>query len=326
MKIQSGGRDYSLCFMTPTWGADLGHFRWLRRSLEKAGLADVPHVVVAQTEDRHLFQPLARNGVQLRSTADVLPAEVERGRVYEMNQANRGRFVTRLRCSLNKRFNWCPSVRYSGWQVQQITKLQVAAEGGYDVTVVLDSDLLVTRPFDLRLFVPDGRTIVFESIGLTPQNKAWKWHESASRLLKQPVTRDRPANGYWAPPFVFDRVTVRALQQWLETEYRRPWHEVLLAQRLARWSEGATYTMFARAHGDPSRLAFSGNPHLRGLYSPEHRLNPEKSLSEAMSDPQVFFMFIQSDQREQRRWPVELYDAMLSRYFGALNGAPAAGR
>lgn len=321
MKIQSGGRDFSLCFLTPTWGADLGHFRWLRRSLEKAGLADVPHVVVAQTEDRHLFQPLARNGVQLRATADVLPPAVECARVQEMKQAQRGRLLTKFRGSLNKRFNWCPSVRYSGWQVQQLTKLQVAAEGDYDVTVVLDSDLLITRPFDLRLFVPDGRVTVFEKLGLTPQHGAWKWHESASRLLKQPLAPDSLANGYWAPPFVFDRVTVRALQQWLQTEYRLPWYEVLLAQPLVRWSEGCTYTMFARAYGDSSRLAFRGNPHLRGLYSKEHRLDPEKILHEALSDPEVFFMFIQSDRREQRRWPADRYAAILSRYFGALNGA-----
>lgn len=315
MKIRSGGRDFSFCFMTPTWGPDLGHFRWLRRSLEKAGFADVPHVVVVQTEDRHLFQPLAKDGVQLRSTADVLPAEVERGRVREAGWARRGRFVTKMRGSLHKRLNWFPSVCYSGWQVQQITKLQFAAEGGYDVSVVLDSDLLIARPFDLQLFVPDGRTAVFESISLTPDNKAWKWHETASRLLKQPVTPDRPANGYWAPPFVFDRITVQGLQRWLEAEYRRPWHDVLLDQPLARWSEGCTYTMFARAYGDAGRLSFAANPYLRGLYSVEHRLNPEQTLGEALSDPQVYFMIIQSDRREQQRWSVELYEPLLTRSF-----------
>ncbi len=322
MKIQSGGRDFRLCFMTPTWGPDLGHFRWLRRSLEHAGLADVPHLVVVQTEDLELFRPLAKGGVKLMTTAEVLPADMERGRALAMSRAKRyGRRVTKFCTSLNKRFGWCEWVRLSGWHVQQITKLQLAAESGYDVTVVLDSDLLITRPCVFRLFASDGRVTVFEAFGITPKSPglAWKWHEAASRLLKQPIAPDRPANGYWAPPFVFDRVTVKALHKWLEAEYRHPWYEVLLAQPLFSWSEGCTYTMFARAHGDPSRLAFRGNPHLRGLYSMEHRLKPEKSLSEAMSDPQVFFMFIQSDRREQRRWSVDLYEEMLSKHFGALS-------
>lgn len=327
MKIQSGGRDFSLCFTTPTWGPDLGHFRWLRRSLERAGLADVPHIVVVQTEDVELFRELAKDGVKLLTTAEVLPASVEQGRAVAARRARRyGRRVFKFCSSLNKRCGWCPWTRYAGWQIQQISKLQAAAEGGYDICVVLDSDLLITRPFDLSLFAPEGRVTVFESFGVTPRSPglSWKWHTSACHLLKQPVDPNLPANGYWAPPFVFDRLTVQALHRWLEAEYQRSWYEVLLGQPLSGWSEGATYTMFAHAHGDDSRLTFKSNPHLRGLYSTEHRQNPDKAITEALSDPDVFFIFIQSDQREQRRWPVELYEPILSRYFGGLRSSRAA--
>lgn len=318
MKIQSGGREFSFCFMTPTWGPDLGHFRWLRRSLECAGMAEVPHIVVVQTEDVELFREFAKDGVKLLTTAEVLPASVEQGRVVAARRARRyGRPVIKFCASLNKRFGWCPWVKYAGWQIQQITKLQLAAESGYDIAVVLDSDLLITRPFDLKLFVPDGRVTVFEAIGITPKSPGlgWRWHVTASHLLKLPVAPDRPANGYWAPPFPFDRLTAKALHDWIEETYGRPWHDVLLAQPLSGWSEGAIYSMFARAYGNPSRLAFQGNPHLRGLYSNEHRQNPEKSLNDAVSNPQVYFMFIQSDQREQRRWPIDLYESILSRHF-----------
>lgn len=323
MKIQSGGREFSLCFMTPTWGPDLGHFRWLRRSLEKAGLAEVPHVVVAQTEDRALFKPLARDGMRLLASADVLPADLEERRLLARRRARFGRTLTKFTASLYKRFGWCDWIRYSGWQLQQISKLQVAAEHGYDVVVVLDSDLLIIRSFDLSLFATGGRVTVFEALGITPQSPGlgWKWHTTASHLLKQPVRPDRPANGYWAPPFVFDRVTVQAMQRWIETEYAQPWYQVLLKQPLFGWSEGATYTMFARAYGDSSRLVFRGNPHLRGLFSLEHRADPDKCISDALGDPEAFFMFIQSDRREQGRWGVDLYEPILSRYFGALDRA-----
>lgn len=326
MKVQSGGREFSLCFMTPTWGRDVGHFRWLRRSLERAGLAHVPHVVVVQTEDVELFRPFAINGVKLMTTAEVLPAEVERGRVLAITKARKcGRALTKFCTSLNKRFGWCKWVKYSGWHVQQITKFQVAASGGHDITVVLDSDLLITRPFDLRLFAPDGRVAVFENYYLTPQTPGvgWKWHKAASRLLKQPISPDRPANGYWAPPFVFERLTTQALHKWLETEYGPTWYQTLLSQAPYSWSEGRIYSMFARAFGDESRLAFVGNPHLSGLYSDDHRRDPDKTISETLSDSQIFFMFIQSDQRAQQRFSVEIYESILSRYFGALNATPA---
>ena len=318
MKINSGGRDLSLCFMTPTWGRDLGHFRWLRRSLERSGLADVPHVVIVQTEDVDLFRPYVTGGVKLMATADVLPADVERGRVIAMARAQRyGRALTKLCTSLNKRFGWCKWVKYSGWHVQQITKFQAAANNPYDITVVLDSDLLITRPFDLKLFAPDGRVAVFENYYLTPQTPGlgWKWHQTASHLLKQPITPDRPANGYWAPPFVFDRVTTQSLHKWIEAEYSRPWYQVLLAQPPYGWSEGRIYSLFARAYGDASLLSFVGNPHLRGVATKEDRRDMESIIREALCDPQTFFMFIQSDQRAQKRFSVGMYEPILSKYF-----------
>lgn len=324
MKINSGGRELSLCFMTPTWGRDLGHFRWLRRSLERSGLADVPHIVVVQTEDKALFMPYAKDGVDLKSTAEVLPKSVEQGRLI-CSQRSRiyGRRLTKFCASVNKRFSWCKWMRYAGWQVQQITKLAVAVDAPYDIVVFVDSDMLITRPFDLQLFAPDGRVTVFESNYLTPQSPGigWRWHQTASRLLKQPIEPDRPTNGYWSPPFVFDSLTARDLRRWLENEYQLPWYESLLAQPLAGWSEGRIYTMFARAYGDPSRLFFRSNPHYRSLHRPEHRLNYEKMIGEIVSDPTAYFMNIQSDQREKGEWPIEFYDAVLSKYFGVLNAA-----
>lgn len=329
MKVQSGGREFSLCFMTPTWGRDVGHFRWLRRSLERAGLAHVPHVVVVQTEDVELFRPFAINGVKLMTTAEVLPAEVERGRVLAMTRTRKyGRTLTKFCTSLNKRFGWCNWVKYSGWHVQQITKFQVAASGGHDITVVLDSDLLITRPFDLRLFAPDGRVAVFENYYLTPQTPGvgWKWHQTASRLLKQPITPDRPANGYWAPPFVFERHTTQALHKWLETEYGSTWSQTLLGQAPYSWSEGRIYSLFARSCGDASLLSFVDNPHLRGVATRKERQDLESVIREALCDPQTFFMFIQSDQRAQRRFSVGTYDPILSKYFLLPNeiAAPVA--
>jgi hypothetical protein len=303
-----------MCFMTATWGPDLGHFRWLRRSIEKSGLASVPHVVVVQTEDVPLFEPLARDGVQLLSTAEVLPAEVEARRVEARRRAQRyGRRLTKFSASLNKRFGWCAWMRYSGWHVQQVTKLTASASDTYDLTVVLDSDLLVTRAFDLRLFVPDGKVAAFEEVNVTPDSPGlqWKWHQNACRLLKLPVQADRQVDGYVGTPFVLERDTVRSLQHWLESTYARPWYEAMLSQPLAGWSEFCTYNQFARTHGRSPRLAFARNPHHAGLDTASDRRDFERIIRAGLENPQTYFLHISSDRRGSMRWPAEHYEPLL---------------
>lgn len=321
MKVQSGDREFSLCFITATWSADLDHFRWLRRSLEQAGLGDVPHMVVVQTEDLQQFLPFATGGVQLKSTADVLPQSVESGRVRASGKQRRyGRRVTKFCTSLNKRFGWCDWVRYSGWQVQQITKLKAAADSTHDVAVILDSDLLVTRSFPLEIFVPGGATAVFEEFTVTPDSPglSWKWHCRARDLLKQGPPDQIPANGYFATPFVFDRRTLTSLFSWLETQYLMPWHQVFLSQPVASWSEFCIYTEFARQSAHASGLVFVQNRHQRSLVNQDQRSDHARFIRESFGDPEIFFMNIPSDRRGKQRWSVEDYDATLSQYLGPL--------
>ena len=321
MKVQSGDREFSLAFVTATWGADLDHFRWLRRSLEKAGFAEVPHIVVVQTEDLHRFLSFATGGVQLKTTADVLPPSVESGRVRALSKARRyGRHLTRFCTSLNKRFGWCDFVRYSGWQVQQITKLTVSADAALDVAVVLDSDLIVTRPFDLQVFMPGEATAVFEDLDVTPDSPglSWKWHCNARALLKQGPAEHTPANGYFATPFVLDRRTLTSLFSWLQAEYLRPWYQVLLSQPVASWSEFCIYTQFAREQPQTSRLAITRNRHQRSLVSVDERRDHERFIQESFDDPDIYFMNIPSDRRGKQHWSVDHYDAALSQYLGPL--------
>ncbi len=293
-----------------------------RALLEKAGFADVPHIVVVQTEDLHRFQPFATGGVQLQSTADVLPQCVESERVRALNKMRRyGRRLTRFCTSLNKRFGWCDWVRYSGWQIQQITKLKVSAETTHDVTVVLDSDLVITRPFNLQVFVPGGATAVFEDLSVTPHSPGlpWKWHCNARALLKRGPADRTIANGYFATPFVFDRRTLTSLFSWLEAEYLGPWYQVLLSQPVASWSEFCIYTQFARECAQTSRLAFIQNPCQRSLVNPDQRSNHERFIQESFSNPEIYFMNIPSDRRGKQRWAVKHYDAVLSQYLGPLH-------
>lgn len=312
MTIHSGGRDLSLCFMTATWGPDLGHFRWLRRSMERAGFADIPHFVVVQTEDLPLFKSLESGGMRLLSTAEVLPGDIERRRVDARRRTqDYGRRLGKFCTSLNKRFGWCDWVRYTGWQVQQITKLTVAASVAYELTVVLDSDLLLTRPFDLRLFVPDGRATVFEHPDVTPQTRglAWRWHETACRLLLQSAVP--PANSYVGTPFVLDRSTLIALHGHIELIYGRPWFETLLALPVSAWSEFATYNVFARRLVAAPSLEFRANPHVRGLDNAYGAARAEAIIRAAIADPRVYFLYIPSVRFARRRWAIQDYDPLL---------------
>lgn len=297
--------------MTASWRGDLEHFRWLRRSLDRAGLGEVPHKLVVHTEDLERFQEFRRPSIELLATADILPADLEARRLKAQQcQQRLGARLSKLCVSLNKRFGWVDWVRGAGWQMQQINKLALAAAQPADVVVVLDSDLLITRGFDLSLFAPDGHVAVFEH--WTPEQG--RWHASTYRLLRQPLTPVMQVNDYVGTPFVFEPHTVQALQQWLEQTYQQPWYEVLLAQPVSSWSEFCIYGLFARAHGDAQRLAYVSHPHGQDLYRDELVAGPaevERSVRQRFENPEIYFTNIPTQRLAKGRWSIGALEGVL---------------
>jgi hypothetical protein len=281
----------------------------------------VPHHVVVHSEDRAAFEAFARDGVRLLSTAELLPQAIEIRRRQAQRWAQRlGPRLRKWCASLHKRTGRPDWVRYGGWQTQQLSKLAFAAAQPLAAVVVLDSDLLITRPFDLQLFTPGGRVALFEHAQPTPG----PWHAGACRLLKQPLTG--PFNGYVGTPFVLHPPTVRALLAWLEQTYGAPWPDVLLSQPVSSWSEFCLYNLFARMHDGSGALKVTANPHSQDLYSEDlaqDAASAGRTIQQRFDDPQVYFTNIPSQRLARGKWQIGAFEALLHRQLGAAEGGPA---
>jgi hypothetical protein len=289
-----------IALLTPTWRGDFDHFRLLRRSLVRFGLGDAEHHVVVQTEDRDLFAPLASGGMRLHTTAEILPPEVEAGRVECLRRSARdNRHIARLRRSLNKRLGWYNWIRHYGWQVQQITKLQAPVVLDADIFVVLDSDLILCKPLKLEEFAPNGKALLMEcpkKLRRHGPGLEHRWAETAHRLLGAPFDDTREINTRVGTPFVFDRQVIRALHQALEQRHALPWHQVLLRQKPATWSEFALYNCLAPAFMGSQLQGGYGDGRLHGMVldSDEHRRHLAENVRRAASAPEIAFLTIQS--------------------------------
>lgn len=301
----------SIGLLTPTWRGDLGRFQLLRESLTAFGI-DWPHVAIVQTEDAEALRAMRLPGVEIRTTAEVLPGNVEARRVARL-QAPGGRNLKKWQRSLNKRLGWFPSVLYDGWHVQQITKLQAAADLPYDIIVSIDSDVVVTRPFGASEFVRDGKHALMEE-WIAPERvgePVARWYRYACQLLDLAPPADGSIFNYVAHPFVFVPKVARALHEWLERRHGRPWHEVLMSQKAGTWSEFMIYGLFARHHWQMDGL-FTSVANARTLWvnSDRERINAERYVEQAFAPGAAFsFLVLQAD----RHWPVEKFAPLVRR-------------
>lgn len=144
MTMANAGRQ-SVRLITPTWSGDRRHVELMRASIERSPLHALRHELAVQTEDRMLFEPLASESVRLRTTADLLPAEVEATRVRARRlQRLSGPAGTRLLGSIARRIGRPRWTVYSGWHVQQLTELAAAAGTTAEHVVAIDSDVVIT--------------------------------------------------------------------------------------------------------------------------------------------------------------------------------------
>lgn len=306
---------YSLAVVTPTCARDLAHFGLLRRSLE-AFAPQLTHVAIVQTEDLPAFAGHRNDpGLQLLSTADLLPADIERER---RKRAGRSMRLNRLERSLQKRFGWFPRASCDGWHVQQLTKFEASRRLPYDGLLVLDSDAFLTRPFRFEDLLVDGLRPIYASwqAGVTPNH----WLRAAHALWRQPL----PESGqYWyvSQPYLFERQTMQGLCAHLEAMYQRPWMEALLAMKPGDLSEFNIYGVYAQQLAPTDgRCVVAGDPRTRWIFSKGDRLTLKACLDEAFSaDGNIQFVILQSD----RHWPIEPWREEILDRIHRATGAPA---
>lgn len=286
-----------LCFITPTFSGDLDRFSLLRDSIRAFGQGQVPHYALVNTEDLAALEALHLPGVIPIVSRDLLAPEVEAKRLDYLHSGGR-RWKT-LQRSLNKRLGWYDRARYYGWQIQQVLKLAVPAYLPHRVYVSFDSDIVVTRPFELSDFVRGEKVVLYESVGsLAARAKPHGWYVNACRLLEQPTPEkagDRVID-YVAQPFVFEKGATLQLHRWLESRYARPWWESLFSLPLGGWSEFMTYGLFVREHlGHAGVWVEQANANNIWLHTEAERRDAANFIAGVFDNPAAKYLVLQAD-------------------------------
>jgi len=242
----------SACRVTPTWAGDRLPFELLCASIRRSPLAELEHYVVVETEDADAFSNIGDDRVHLLTTAETLPADLETQRLHaRRRQIACGRHLSRVAGSLRRHWGWPSWPGHTGWHMQQIVKLMLAKESGYETVVAVDSDVVVTPRGSVADFVPQsGTPQCFSCMRPThdASRKVRHWNLQAERLFGDPdkMGPDSMMETFFDTPFVFHAPAVEAMCTWLEERHGAPWWQLLLEQAPRRWSEFATYRSYLR--------------------------------------------------------------------------------
>lgn len=198
----------TMLVLTPSYRPDRTLCADLNRSVLRFAPADVRHAVVVPTADLPVFAPLAGPRTTVVDVRDVLPRQLRK--------------VPRANVWLNPRRPF-PPVR--GWVAQQVVKLAAAAAATEDVVVVVDSDLVMVRPFDGRTFAPGGAVPLYRRNGAVTAHlpRHMLWHDAARRLLGLPPTDAAVRPDYVCCPCAWEPAVVRRLLARVEQATGQPW-------------------------------------------------------------------------------------------------------
>jgi hypothetical protein len=298
----------SISLMTATWSGDLDHYRILVHSIAKSPLADLPHTTVVQTEDLAAFSALQPHQRGLISTEDVLPKEIEQGRLGALKyQKLLGRHGTRISGSLCRDLGWPSWPRYTGWHTQQLSKLALAAKADTDYVLAIDSDVAVTPAADLEQILAHPGIVCFSQTQPLSafSDKTRKWVLQADSLLRVPAAQDEQYDCYFDTPFLLHTATVRAMLEWLENEYQQPWWKVLLNQPPRRWSEFATYKLFLKKQSlsaPDKKVLWLAPDKIHYIFDASDTKKLLSQLNDRWSDPNTHFVTIHSQSSGRKLW------------------------
>lgn len=296
--------------MTPSWSEDRVHFELMRASVERSALKSLRHYVVVQTEDMYLFRKYAAPGVELMSTAELLPDEVEKMRQRARRlRIQSGRGMTRILGSVVRYTGRPRWVYYTGWHVQQITKLALAAASEIDNVVIMDSDVIVTHHARADDFIHPDKIICFEHWGAIAEahRKVVNWNRQAYALWGKPLSAETMIDTYFDTPFLLHAPSVRAMLAQLEERYERPWWQTLLGQPPRRWSEFATYRTFLRLFLPQECIDWRTDRQVRILCDARDPQAVRRKFVQFLQDPDSHYITVYSQSGGKQLWGAEEY-------------------
>ena len=200
--------------LTKTYAPDLELFEDLHASIARFTDEQVLHRVIVDDADRDLFQRFQSDRCQILGMHQTLPKTFVK--------------VPTKNFMVNLRHPW-PPVR--GWILQQLVKLSVAEKSDADVILLIDSDVVLTRPIEASTFVTDGKPNFSRLEGGVHRGmeRHILWHTAARKMLGLSSEVSLPLNDYvdafniWCPD------VVRALCSRISNESGEVWQTAFAA-------------------------------------------------------------------------------------------------
>jgi Family of unknown function (DUF6492) len=215
---------HHISFVTVTHQADLGAFQLLRRSLRMFA-PGIPHVVIVDDEQFAFYRDTfaSEPNMTLLSSRSVLPERWERTR--KKVRRSRGSLLEKVVIKLG--FETYP---FSGWCLQQLLKMHHLAASQAEVVVFLDSDLLLTRPFEPDSLFEQGKLVLPETPALSVEDHGF---EVSTRVMLG-ESRGKLLEGYayiHQPPRFYTRTGRTLLEALTRANAPVPWEYRFIRQQ-----------------------------------------------------------------------------------------------
>ncbi len=203
-------KNLDFCIITPSYALDFERCQLLCRSIERFISHPVKHYVIVDQRDLPLFRQIETPNRQIHTKQSILP------------------WWIKSIPSCHHVWLSLKTLPLRGWIIQQIIKIAAAQQIDADVSVLIDSDVVFVRPFDLHNLVRNDQVRLFRNPnGNDVQRKLhFKWHQSASRLLSLPDV-DMTIPDYVGHIITWRRDRVLQLCQHIERVSGREWIETL---------------------------------------------------------------------------------------------------
>lgn len=203
-----------LAVITPSYAPDIELCRDLNRSVLAFTSQPVMHHIIVPRRDLKLFSRLKGPRTRVLSVDEIMPKHMIG--------------VPKANMWLNLR-RPVPPVR--GWVMQQLVKIQAVAQIEAEVSLLVDSDVLLVRPVTTETFRRDGRLRFYRKDAGVGEDlpRHLIWHNAARGLLGIP-SAPPPLPDYISAFTAWDRRTVLALQDRIQQVTNRPWLDAVAGQ------------------------------------------------------------------------------------------------
>lgn len=220
-----------IALLTPTYQKDLDRFELLCESLDSVVTGFERHYVLVNPDsDVEYFQRFASAKRVIIPASALLPKWLWSAPAWFKRNGRRVWLSP-----------FAPPIH--GWHVQQLLKIAGVLAAPEDRTLILDSDNLFFRPFDVRDYAARDLTPLYvDRDHIQSDNpKHGVWARNAAKLLGLPEPAF-PAHDYIGQAIVWDKATVRAMTERIEAVTGHSWQLALCRTR--RFSEYLTYGAF----------------------------------------------------------------------------------